>query len=69
LTSSGKKRPPYTYDPKKITLRFIFANRDGLAVTIECRPADTIGEIKGALLSVWPDGKCLLNTVLIGIIY
>lgn len=57
LTTSGKKRPPYKYDPKKVTLRFIFANRDGLAVTIECKPADTIGEIKGALLSVWPDGK------------
>lgn len=55
LTTSGRKRPPYNYDPKKVTLRFIFANRDGLAVTIECKPTDTIGEIKGALLSVWPD--------------
>mmetsp|Transcript_20087 Transcript_20087/g.33331 ORF Transcript_20087/g.33331 Transcript_20087/m.33331 type:complete len:258 (-) Transcript_20087:180-953(-) len=55
LTTSGRKRPPYKYDPNKVTLRFIFANRDGLAVTIECKPADTIGEIKGALLSVWPD--------------
>jgi len=55
LTTCGKKRPPYNYDPKKVTLRFIFANRDGLAVTIECRPADTVGEVKGALLSVWPD--------------
>jgi hypothetical protein len=65
LTTSGKKRPPYTYDPKRITLRFIFANRDGLAVTIECKPADTIGEIKGALLSVWPDGKYRSHTDLI----
>lgn len=56
LTTSGKKRPPYKYDPAKVTLRFIFANRDGLAVTIECKPADTVGEVKGALLSVWPDG-------------
>lgn len=24
-------------------------------MTIECRPADTVGEVKGALLSVWPD--------------
>mmetsp|Transcript_11232 Transcript_11232/g.19090 ORF Transcript_11232/g.19090 Transcript_11232/m.19090 type:complete len:182 (+) Transcript_11232:209-754(+) len=55
LTTSGKKRPPYKYDPKKVTLRFIFANRDGLAVTLECKPADTVGEVKGALLSVWPD--------------
>jgi hypothetical protein len=56
LTTSGKKRPPYTYDPNKVTLRFIFANRDGLAVTIECKPADTVGDVKGALLSVWPEG-------------
>ena len=56
LTTSGKKRPPYTYDPNKVTLRFIFANRDGLAVTIECKPADTVGDVKGALLSVWPKG-------------
>lgn len=55
LTTSGKKRPPYTYDPNKVTLRFIFANRDGLAVTIECKPADTVGDVKGALLSVWPE--------------
>eukprot|EP00540_Astrosyne_radiata_P014470 CAMPEP_0116841144 /NCGR_PEP_ID=MMETSP0418-20121206/10759_1 /TAXON_ID=1158023 /ORGANISM="Astrosyne radiata, Strain 13vi08-1A" /LENGTH=203 /DNA_ID=CAMNT_0004471533 /DNA_START=327 /DNA_END=938 /DNA_ORIENTATION=- len=55
LTTSGKKRPPYKYDPEKVTLRFIFANRDGLAVTLECKPADTVGEVKGALLSVWPD--------------
>lgn len=59
LTTSGKKRPPYTYDPNKVTLRFIFANRDGLAVTIECKPADTVGDVKGALLSVWPEGTCL----------
>mmetsp|Transcript_41593 Transcript_41593/g.47271 ORF Transcript_41593/g.47271 Transcript_41593/m.47271 type:complete len:206 (-) Transcript_41593:142-759(-) len=55
MTTSGKKRPPYRYDPDKITLRFIFANRDGLAVHLECKPADTIGEVKGALLSVWPN--------------
>lgn len=55
LTTSAKKRPPYKYDPEKVTLRFIFANRDGLAVHLECKPADTIGEVKGALLSVWPN--------------
>lgn len=55
LTTSGRKRPPYKYDPNKVTLRFVFANRDGLAVTIECRPADTVGEVKRALLSVWPE--------------
>mmetsp|Transcript_27541 Transcript_27541/g.40687 ORF Transcript_27541/g.40687 Transcript_27541/m.40687 type:complete len:215 (+) Transcript_27541:267-911(+) len=55
LTTSAKKRPTYKYDPEKVALRFIFANRDGLAVHLECKPADTIGEIKGALLSVWPN--------------
>mmetsp|Transcript_16839 Transcript_16839/g.25467 ORF Transcript_16839/g.25467 Transcript_16839/m.25467 type:complete len:214 (+) Transcript_16839:249-890(+) len=55
LTTSAKKRPAYKYDPEKVTLRFIFANRDGLAVHLECKPADTIGEVKGALLSVWPN--------------
>lgn len=56
-TPTGKRRPPYKYDPDKVTLRFIFANRDGLAVTIECKPADTVGEVKSVLLSVWPEGK------------
>ena len=45
-------RLPYKYDPDKITLRFLFANRDGLTVT--CNPSDTIGEVKGALISNWP---------------
>lgn len=57
VSSSKKNRPPYKYDPKKITLRFLFANRDGLTVTVECNPSDTVGEVKGALISVWPDGK------------
>lgn len=41
-------------DPDAIKLRFLFANRDGLNVSIECKVTDTVGEIKGALLSVWP---------------
>ena len=56
VASSKKSRPPYKYDPNKISLRFIFANRDGLTVTVECNPSDTVGEVKGALLSVWPEG-------------
>lgn len=56
VSSTKKSRPPYKYDPNKITLRFLFANRDGLTVTIECEPSDTVGEVKGALLSVWPEG-------------
>lgn len=61
VSSSKKSRPQYKYDPDKITLRFLFANRDGLAVTVECKPGDTIGEVKGALLSVWPEGKCTVQ--------
>jgi hypothetical protein len=56
VSSTKKTRPPYKYDPDKITLRFLFANRDGLTVTVECKPTDTVGEVKGALISVWPDG-------------
>ncbi len=61
VSSSKKSRPQYKYDPDKITLRFLFANRDGLTVTVECNPADTVGEVKGALLSVWPEGKVELD--------
>lgn len=60
-STTGNRRPAYTYDASKVTLRFIFANKDGLAVTMECTPNQTIGEIKGALMSVWPEGmlsKC-----------
>jgi hypothetical protein len=61
ISASKRSRPPYKYDPKKITLRFLFANRDGLTVTVECNPTDTVGEVKGALLSVWPEGKMYSN--------
>ena len=57
VSSSKRTRPPYKYDPEKVFLRFLFANRDGLTVTVECKPADTVGEVKAQLLSVWPDGK------------
>jgi hypothetical protein len=64
VSSSKKSRPPYKYDPDKITLRFLFANRDGLTVTVECKPSDTVAEVKGALISVWPKGTrlCSHNT-------
>jgi hypothetical protein len=58
VSSTKKTRPPYSYDPDKVTLRFLFANRDGLTVTVECKPSDTVGEVKGQLLSVWPKGEC-----------
>jgi hypothetical protein len=56
--TSTPQRLPYKYDPDKITLRFLFANRDGLTVTVSCNPSDTIGEVKGVLISIWPKGKC-----------
>lgn len=56
ISSSKRSRPSFKYDPNKITLRFLFANKDGLAVTIECNPSDTVGEVKGALISAWPEG-------------
>lgn len=49
--------PPFVDDPSKVTLRFIFPNKDGLNVTVDCKPTDTVGEVKGMLLSMWPDGK------------
>jgi hypothetical protein len=55
LSVTKRTRPPYKYDPEKVTLRFLFANRDGLTVTVECKPSDTVAEVKGQLLSVWPE--------------
>ena len=52
--------PPFVDDPSKVTLRFIFPNKDGLTVTVDCQPTDTVGEVKGMLLSMWPDGKFIL---------
>ena len=50
----------YVYDPNKMTLKFIFANRDGVNVVLECKPSDTVGEVKAALLSLWPQGELLI---------
>mmetsp|Transcript_19735 Transcript_19735/g.43051 ORF Transcript_19735/g.43051 Transcript_19735/m.43051 type:complete len:310 (+) Transcript_19735:545-1474(+) len=47
--------PPFVDDPAKVTLKFIFPNKDGLNVTVDCKPTDTVGEVKGLLLSMWPD--------------
>ena len=52
--------PKFVHDPKKLTLKFLFANRDGLNVTCDCSPSDTVGEVKGLLLSMWPDGKSFI---------
>jgi hypothetical protein len=58
-TTTTSNTSQYKYDPEKITLRFLFANRDGLTVTVTCDPSDTIGEVKGVLISIWPKGKFL----------
>lgn len=47
--------PPFIDDPSKITIKFIFANRDGLFVILDCKPDDTVGEVKAQLMSMWPD--------------
>ena len=57
--------PPFVDDPAKVTLKFIFPNNDGLYVTVDCKPTDTVGEVKGLLLSMWPDGKVLILAVFI----
>lgn len=66
ISASPKEtRPPkaFIYDPNKITLRFLFAGRDGIHVVIDFKPNDTVGEVKGALMSVWPEGKLIILCV------
>ena len=58
VSKSKRTRPSYKFDANKITLRFLFANNDGITVTMECDPTDTVAAIKTALVSVWPDGMC-----------
>jgi hypothetical protein len=43
----------------KITLRFSFAGRDGIHVmyVIDRKPNETVGGVKGALMSVWLEGE------------
>jgi hypothetical protein len=50
------------HDPNKITLRFLFAGRDGINViyVIDCKLNETVGGVKGALMSVWPEGELVL---------
>lgn len=55
ISATKRTRPPYKFNAEKITLRFLFANKDGFTITIECKPDTTVGEVKGRLLSVWPE--------------
>jgi len=38
----------------KIGIKFIFANRDGIHVEIECSPSDTVDMVKNMLIAEWP---------------
>jgi hypothetical protein len=69
-TTTATVAPPsapireHAFDPTKITLKFIFANRDGVYVILDCSVSSTIAEVKGALLSMWPKGEintCSIN--------
>jgi hypothetical protein len=41
-------------DSDKIKIKFIFANRDGINVQIECAQSDTVDTVKASLISLWP---------------
>jgi len=45
-------------DEEKVDLKFVFANRDGVQVVASFQLSDTIAEVKGVLMSLWPKGKC-----------
>lgn len=40
----------------KIRVKFIFANRDGVTVEVECSLSDTVTMMKAALIDCWPQG-------------
>ena len=44
----------------KIRVRFIFANRDGVTVEVECSLSDTVNTMKLSLISNWPQGMVFL---------
>jgi len=54
--TSSDDTTPLPTDPNAVRFKFIFANHDGLNVLVDCKLTDTVGEVKGALLSVWPEG-------------
>ena len=55
-TVSDDKTAPEE-DVEKINIKFVFANRDGVNVVFSFEPSYTVGEVKGMLLSMWPDGE------------
>ncbi len=58
VSSKKSSTPFFVYDPSKVFVKFLFANRDGIHVLVEFNPEDTVGEMKGALIQAWPDSKC-----------
>jgi len=46
---------PTENDTSNIRIKFIFANRDGVHVELECPLSDTVGSITKALQSKWPE--------------
>ena len=57
------QKMPFIFDPTKLNIRFLFANHDGLDVSVVCNPSDTVGQLKGQLLSLWPNGMFLWNKI------
>jgi len=53
--SSPKSDIDFTYQAGKVSIKFLFANRDGLSVRIQCDISDTVATVKGSLLSLWPE--------------
>lgn len=47
----------FVYDPTKISVKFLFANRDGIHVLVKFNTDDTVRDMKGALIQAWPDSK------------
>mmetsp|Transcript_15540 Transcript_15540/g.18436 ORF Transcript_15540/g.18436 Transcript_15540/m.18436 type:complete len:173 (+) Transcript_15540:149-667(+) len=54
-TAPTKGDVEFSYEPGKISLKFLFANRDGLHVRIQCDAKDTVSTVKASLLSMWPE--------------
>ncbi len=57
VSSNKSSTPLFVYDPNKVFVKFLFANRDGIHVLVDFNPEDTIGEMKGALIQAWPESK------------
>lgn len=55
LLTATKSDVDFSYEPGKVSIKFLFANRDGLNVRIQCELSDTVATVKGSLLSLWPE--------------